>query len=79
MLCTFAFFRMDCIEKRRSCLHSSEMPVVILSVSITIPKKVGWEDGPSIFEALIGALILYKATTWLGGYLSIQLSQESLQ
>ena len=48
---------MNCIEERRSCLHSSEVPAVILSLSITIPKKVSWVDGPSIFEVLMGTLI----------------------
>ena len=45
MLCTFAFFQMNCIEERKSCLRSDEMPEVILLVSITIPKKVSWWMG----------------------------------
>ena len=38
-------------------MHSGEMPTVLLSLTITIPKKVSWVDGPSIVEVLIGALI----------------------
>ena len=47
------FFRMNCIEERRSCVCSGEMPAVIWLVSITILKKVSWVDGPSIFQVLI--------------------------
>ena len=49
---------MNCIEEKRSCLHSGEMPAVILMVSIKLPKKVRQMDGPSILEVLIGALML---------------------
>ena len=48
---------MNYIEERRSCLRPGEMPEVILSVSITIPKKVSWVDRPSIFQVLIEALV----------------------
>ena len=34
------------------------MPTVILLVSITIPRKVSWVDGPSILEVLTKALML---------------------
>ena len=47
-------------------MRSGEMPAVILSVSITIPKKVSWVDGPSTFEVLIDALIFLhsKSMAW---------------
>ena len=48
-------------------MHSGEMPAVILSVSLTIPKKMSWVDGPSIFEVLMGALIFLhsgKSMAW---------------
>ena len=49
-------------------MHYGEMPAIILLVSITIPKKVSWVDGPSIFEVLIRALILIfshsKSLAW---------------
>ena len=66
MFCTFVFFQMNCIEERRCCLRSGEMPEVILSVSITIPKKVSWVDGFSIFEVLIKALVFShsKSMAW---------------
>ena len=66
MCCTFVFFQMNCIEERISCLHSGEMPEVILSVSITIPKKVSWVDGPSIFDVLIKVLVFShsKSMAW---------------
>ena len=41
---------MNRIEERRSCVRSGEMPAVIWSVSITIPKKVSWVDRASIFK-----------------------------
>ena len=57
---------MNCIEERRSCLRSGEMPAVILLVSITIPKKVSWVDGPSILEVLMDTLIILhsKSMAW---------------
>ena len=66
MLYTFVFFQMNCIEERKSCLRSDEMPEVILLVSITIPKKVSWVDGPSVFEVLIKALVFShsKSMAW---------------
>ena len=47
-------------------MRSGEMPAVIWSVSITIPKKASWVDGPSIFQVLIGALIFLhsKSMAW---------------
>lgn len=37
---------------------SGEIPAVILSVSIAIPRKVSWVDGSSILEVLTGFHIM---------------------
>ena len=44
----------------RSAFLSSEMPAVISSVFITIPKNVILVEGPSILEKFTGALMVVK-------------------
>ena len=72
---------MNCIEERRYCLRSGDMPEVILSVSITIPKKVSWVDGPSIFKVLISALIFLhsESMAWKLFELSTELVEPAVK
>ena len=44
----------------RSAFLSSEIPAVISSVSITIPKNVILVEGPSILEDFTGALMVVQ-------------------
>jgi len=44
----------------KSAFLSSEMPAIISSVSITIPKNVILVEGPSILEDFTGALMVVQ-------------------
>ena len=45
----------------RSAFLSGEVPAVIPSVSMTIPRNVSLVDGPSILEVLTGALMVVQS------------------
>ena len=49
----------DCNDDMRSCSRSSVMLAVMVDVSISIPRKVRQVVGPSTFDGLIGAFILW--------------------
>ena len=50
----------DWIDKMRSAFLSTEMPAVISSVSITIPRNMILVEGPSILEDFTGALMVVQ-------------------
>ena len=49
----------DCNDDMRSRLRSSVMLAVMVDVSISIPRKVRRVVGPSTFDGLTGAFILW--------------------
>ena len=62
------FFQRNRIDERRFSLRSGEIPAVILSVSITIPRKVSRVDRPS------GALMLSHSER-----IACRLSEHSIE